>query len=69
MNIRKTQKGITLLALVLTIILLVIISTVTIGSVRKNNIIGHAQNAKEDFERVQEEEQQYIGEIRIKCKR
>ena len=69
MNIRKTEEGITLLALVLTIILLVIISTVTIGSVRKNNIIGYAQNATEDFEGVQKEEQEYISEIRYECKR
>lgn len=69
MNIRKTEKGITLLALVITIILLIIISTVALSSVKSNNIIDYAQNAVEDFERVQKEEEQFIDEMRFKCKR
>ena len=69
MNIRKTEKGITLLALVITVILLVIISTVALSSVKSNNIIEYAQNAAEDFERVQKEEEQFIDEMRFRHKR
>ena len=63
MNIRKTEKGITLLALVLTIILLVIISTVALRTINNKDMIEYAQNATEEFEGVQKEEQQYVTEI------
>lgn len=68
MNIRKTEKGITLLALVITIILLLIISTVALRTINNKDIIGYAQNATEDFEGVQKEEQQYVTEIGTSAK-
>ena len=41
----KSNKGITLVALVITIVVLLVIAVVTIGVVQESGIIGHAQNA------------------------
>ena len=48
---RKTriQKGITLIALIITIIILLILAVVTIGSIKNSNIITYAQNASKDY--------------------
>ena len=45
----KTQKGITLVALIITIVVLLILAVVAIGAVQESNIIGHAQNAAGKF--------------------
>ena len=52
----KTQKGITLIALIITIVVLLILAVVAIGAVRDSGIIGHAQNAGEDYTEAQEKE-------------
>ena len=52
----KTQKGITLVALIITIVVLLILAVVAIGAVKENGIIGHAQNAEEDYTEKQEKE-------------
>ena len=52
----EAERGITLMALIITIVVLLILSAVTIGTVKESKIIKHAQNAKEDFETIQEKE-------------
>jgi len=49
-NKLKTNKGITLVALVITIILLLILAGLTISSIVNNNMIQKAQEAKEKTE-------------------
>ena len=46
MEKQKMNKGITLVALIITIIILLILAVVTISSVNGNGIIAHAKNAK-----------------------
>ena len=57
----KLEKGITLIALIITIVVLLILAVVTIGSIRDSKIIGHAQNAATDYKKAQEEEQIMLG--------
>lgn len=52
----KTQKGITLVALIITIIILLILAIVTIGAMKDSNIIGHAQNITKTYTDSQEME-------------
>ena len=54
---RKQERGITLIALITTIIVLLILAGITIGAITgSNGIIGQAQNAKEETEISQEKE-------------
>lgn len=50
------NKGITLIALIITIIVLLILSAVTITSIKKGNILKHAQDAKENYSIAEEKE-------------
>ena len=52
----KLQKGITLIALIITIVVLLIIAVVTIGAIQESGIITHAQNAKSEYTIAQEKE-------------
>ena len=52
----ELEKGITLIALIITIIVLLILAVVTIGSVQKSNIIKHAQNAASEYKTKTDEE-------------
>lgn len=45
----KEEKGITLVALIITIVVLLILAMVAIGTLQESNIIGHAQNAVGSF--------------------
>ena len=45
----RGQKGITLVALIITIIVLLILAVVTIGAVKGSRIIDHAQNAATSY--------------------
>ena len=57
-NIRKGNKGITLIALVITIIILLILAGITIGLVTGDNgILAQATRAKEETEIAQEKEE------------
>lgn len=53
----KMEKGITLIALIITIVVLLILAVVTIGAIRESSIITHAQNAKNTYneEQIKEE--------------
>ena len=54
---RKQERGITLIALITTIIVLLILAGITIGAITgSNGIIGQAQSAKEETEISQERE-------------
>ena len=63
----RNSKGITLVALIITIIILVILAVVTIRAVNGDGIIAHAENAKNKYQKAQEEEQatleKYQGEL------
>ena len=52
----KKQKGITLIALIITIVVLMILAVVTINSVKDGGIITHAQNAATKMNKAQIEE-------------
>lgn len=57
-NIVKKQTGITIIALVITIVVLLILAGITIGAITGNNgIIGQTQTAKTNTEREQIREQ------------
>ena len=57
MKRNEREKGITLLALVITVIVLLILAGITIGAITGNDgIIKNAQNAKEDTEIANEKE-------------
>ena len=61
---RTKEKGITLVALVITIIVLLILAGITIGTLfGKNGIIENAKKAKDETERVEKEEQEAIKDI------
>ena len=52
----KFEKGITLIALIITIIVLLILAVVTIGAVQKSSIIEHAQNAGKTYNQAKDNE-------------
>ena len=56
MKKQKTQQGITLIALIITIVVLLILAVVTINELRDGGIITHAQNAVNDYTIAQEKE-------------
>ena len=58
----KTQKGITLIALIITIIILLILAVVTIGSIKNSNIITYAQNAANKYNIGKSDENTILGE-------
>lgn len=45
----RGQKGITLVALIITIIVLLILAVVTIGAVKDSSIVNHAENAADKY--------------------
>ena len=61
---RRKEKGITLVALVVTIIVLIILAGVTLNIVLdQNGIINKAQQAAEDYDTAQREEQELLGVV------
>ena len=59
----KENKGITLVALVITIIVLLILSAVAISTLRDNNIVTKAQTAKDDYKEGAQNEDERIKEL------
>ena len=57
----RVEKGITLIALIITIIVLLILAVVTIGNVKKNNIITYAQNAATDYNKEKDKEESLLA--------
>ena len=61
---RRKEKGITLVALAVTIIVLIILAGVTLNIVLdQNGIINKAQQATEDYDTAQREEQELLGVV------
>jgi len=52
----KEQKGITLIALIITIVVLLILAAVAISSIQENGILGYATNAADSWNIAQENE-------------
>jgi len=56
MNINRQNKGITLVALVVTIIVLIILAGITITQLTGNGLLGQAKQAKEQYQESEAEE-------------
>ena len=59
----KTQKGITLIALIITIVVLLILAAVAIGAVQDSNIVGYAQNAAGGYDKAKGDENNTISDM------
>ena len=57
----KQQKGITLIALIITIVVLLILAAVTIGTMQESNIVGMATNATTKYEEAKTNEASLLG--------
>ena len=58
----KQQKGITLLALIITIVILIILAGVAISTIQNTDIIGYANNAGNTYKQKQNKEEGILGE-------
>ena len=58
----KLNSGITLVALVITIIILLILATISIQSLTNTGLFKNAQKAKEESEKAQRNEQEILGQ-------
>jgi len=58
----KQQKGITLIALIITIVVLLILAAVAISSIQNDGILHYAQNAADNWNRAQANEQAMLGD-------
>lgn len=58
----KDSKAITLIALIITVVVLLILAVVTIGQAQDSNIVGYAQNAADLFEDRQKQEEAKLKE-------
>ena len=56
----KEEKGITLVALIITIVVLLILAAVAIGTVQDSKIIPRSQNAAESFNQAKDNEIAYL---------
>lgn len=56
----KEQKGITLVALVITIVILIILAGIAIGSLTNYNIFNRAKNARNDYKASQNNEEEFL---------
>ena len=64
MNIRiKEEKGITLIALIVTIIVLLILAMVSVNLILRDNLILKAQSAKEEYESAAQKEARALDEF------
>lgn len=59
----REEKGITLVALIITIIVLIILAAVTIISVQNSNLVNRTINAATDYASEQESENAYMESI------
>ena len=58
----KQQKGITLIALIITIVVLLILAAVAISSIQNDGILHYAQNAADNWNKAQANEQAMLGD-------
>ena len=59
----KKEKGITLIALIITIVVLIILAMATIGAVRDSGITTHAERAAERMNKAQIEEKANLTKL------
>ena len=65
-NLRnKREKGITLVALVITIIVLIILAGVSINAVMNDGLIGNAKNARNDYEAAKRKEEIALIDLEV----
>ena len=62
---KKENRGITLVALVITIIVLIILAGVSINAVMNGGLIGNAKNARDDFNKAKQEEEATLSQLEI----
>ena len=64
----KTQKGITLIALIITIVTLLILASVAISSIQNDGILSYTENVANKYNQAQRDEQsvldQYLGYLK-----
>ena len=65
----KLEKGITLIALIITIVILLILAVVTIGSVKDSKVIEHASNASSEYTIAKEKEKIELAYSEYKIRR
>ena len=58
----KQERGITLIALIITIIILLILAGVTLGTLSANGIFDKSRNAKEQYTTAQNKENDLLNE-------
>ena len=58
-----TQKGITLIALIITIVVLLILAVVTINAIQGDGIIQYAKNASDEYTKKADEEQTILSSL------
>jgi len=58
----KTQKGITLIALIITIVVLLILAAVAISSIKNDGILHYAQNAADNWNKAAQNEANMLGD-------
>ena len=61
-KLTKNEKGITLVALIITIIILLILAVVSIRAITGDNILGKAEAGKEKYESAKKEEEKTLGD-------
>ena len=64
-EMKKENKGITLVALVITIIVLIILAGVSINAVMSDGLIGNAKTAKNEWDEAKAEETNELKEYEI----
>jgi len=57
----RIEKGITLIALIITIVVLLILAAVAIASIQNDGILHYAQNATDNWNRAEANEQETLG--------
>ena len=62
MNVLKNNKAITLIALVITIIVLLILAGITVAQLSGNNLFENAKLAKEKYQQARDQEDEIIGD-------
>ena len=60
--IRKTEKGITLVTLIITIVILLVLATVSINAIYNTNIIEYVSNATNKHKEEEEKEKEALSE-------
>ena len=63
LKVQKTNNGITLVALIITIIIILILAVVTLNVLKRDGIIGYAKNAKDTYIKESKRENKMIEQL------